>query len=497
MLLNRTPQLVSLASLLALSLTPDSASAAPSGEGEASGSVSLSGGEGEASASGDKKKNKKNKEKDRGDQRWIKRWRPERNMVELGIFGGVMLPNDTLELFEADQSLPDQGFRELQSLSPDVGLRFAYLPSRHFGLEVEGAVMPTSTDTDESALMYAARGHLIAQLGLWSITPFVLAGPSGLGVASDRNAVGNDIDLGFHFGGGVKIYLNRWVMLRFDARDTLTAKRGVADSVGHSLEFLGGLSFTFGRKRPVKPEEPGDRDGDGILDPDDACIDVPGVPEYDGCPIPDTDGDGIVDPDDKCVDEPGVPEYDGCPIPDTDGDGILDPDDNCVDVPGVPEYKGCPIPDTDGDGFLDPDDKCVNDPETQNGFEDDDGCPDEVPKEVAKFTGVIEGIFFDSGKSTIKAKSKTKLDNAVEVLLEFESIRIEISGHTDSKGNDEFNRGLSERRADAVKKYFVDAGVDAGRVETRGAGENEPIGNNKTRSGRAENRRIEFKLLGQ
>jgi OOP family OmpA-OmpF porin len=502
MLLIRTPLLASLTGLLALSFAPASAHAKPK-KGEASGSVSLSGADadasGEASADGkkDKKAKKDKKEKDRGDEPWITRWRPERNMVELGIFGGVMMPDQRLELFEADLSLPDQGFRKFKRFAPDVGLRFAYLPIRHFGMEIEGAVMPTNTADDQSALMYAARGHLIAQLGLWSITPFVVAGPTGLGVVSDRNAVGNDIDLGFHFGAGMKIYLNRWTMLRLDARDTLTAKRGVADSVGHSIEFLGGLSFTFGRKRTVKPEEPGDRDGDGILDPDDKCIDVPGVPEYDGCPIPDTDKDGILDPDDKCIDEPGVPEYDGCPIPDTDGDGILDPDDKCVDEPGVPEYEGCPIPDTDGDGILDPQDQCVDEPETQNGYEDEDGCPDEVPKEVAKFTGVIEGIYFDSGKASIKPKSKPKLDKAVKVLNDFESIRIEISGHTDSKGNDEFNMSLSEKRAEAVKQYFVDAGVDASRIQTRGAGENEPIGDNKARAGRAKNRRIEFKLLGQ
>ncbi|MCH9687567.1 MAG: hypothetical protein K0V04_39400, partial [Deltaproteobacteria bacterium] len=138
--------------------------------------------------------------KDRGDTPWIKRWRPEKNMFELGVFGGVFLPDRRLELFESDLDLPDQGFRALRDLAPDIGVRFAYMPWRHFGMEVEGAVSPTQTDTGSSALVYAARGHLIAQLGLWSVTPFVVAGPSGLGVASDRSAVGNDIDLGFHFG---------------------------------------------------------------------------------------------------------------------------------------------------------------------------------------------------------------------------------------------------------------------------------------------------------
>jgi outer membrane protein OmpA-like peptidoglycan-associated protein len=470
-------------------LVPTAATAAPKGEASGSASVSTEGADATAEGSGRAKK-----PKDRGDIKWIKRWAPERNMLELGIFGGVLIPSENHELFEHDFTLPNQGFQRLATVAPDVGLRFAYFPARMFGLEVEGAVMPTSVDSGDSAILWAARGHAILQLPR-SVAPFILAGPSGLGVSSDRAALGNDIDLGFHFGGGVKFFLHRYVALRVDVRDTLTARQGVGDGVGHSIEVLGGLTFTFNRKKEVKKEEPGDRDGDGILDPDDKCIDVPGVPEYQGCPIPDQDKDGILDPDDKCIDVPGVPEYDGCPIPDTDKDGILDPDDKCVDEPGVPEYQGCPIPDTDGDGILDPDDKCIEEPETKNGFEDGDGCPDEVPKDVAKFTGVIEGIYFDTAKATIRKKSRPTLDAAIEVLEKYPELRLEISGHTDDKGDETYNLELSQRRADAVKEYFVGKGISTDRIETRGAGEGEPRETNATKAGRAKNRRIEFKLL--
>jgi outer membrane protein OmpA-like peptidoglycan-associated protein len=483
-----TSRIIGLAAGLFL-LAPTTSAAAP--KGEASASVSTDGASADTAGEGG---GKAKRPKDRGDIKWIRRWAPERNMLELGIFGGVLIPSKNHELFEHDFALPDQGFKPLSTVAPDVGLRFAYFPARIFGLEVEGAAMPTSTEAGDGALLYAARGHAMLQLPR-SVAPFVLAGVSGLGVASDRSALGNDIDLGFHFGGGVKIFLARYVALRFDVRDTLTAKRGVGDGVGHGIEVLGGLTFTFLRKKEEKKPEPSDRDGDGILDKDDECPDVPGVPEYKGCPIPDTDGDGILDPDDDCPDVPGVPEYKGCPIPDTDGDGILDPDDECVDEPGVPEYKGCPIPDTDGDGILDPDDDCPEEPETFNGYQDADGCPDEVPKEVAKFTGVIEGIYFDTGKATIRKQSRPKLDGALEVLEKFPDLRIEISGHTDDRGKDDFNRDLSQRRAAAVKTYFVDKGIDASRIETRGAGEDEPRETNATKAGRAKNRRIEFKLL--
>jgi len=477
----------SLCSLLCL--VPSAANSAP----KASGSASLST-EG-ASAEGDASSERPKKEKDRGDKKWIKRWAPERNMLELGVFGGVMFPHPRLELYEFDQALPEFGFRSQRAFAPEVGARFAYYPARFLGMEIEGAALPTQTEDGQSALMWAGRGHLIAQIARWSITPFVLAGPSGLGVVSDRSALGNDIDLGFHFGGGLKFFFNRWTALRLDVRDTLTARRGVADGVVHSPEVLLGFSITLLRKKAEPKPEPSDRDKDGILDKDDECPDEPGVPEYNGCPIPDTDGDGILDPDDECVDVPGVPEYKGCPIPDTDGDGILDPDDECVDEPGVPEYNGCPIPDTDGDGIFDDKDACIEEPETVNQFEDDDGCPDTVPETVKQFTGVIEGIYFDSNRATIKAKSKPKLDNAVKVLKEYESLRLEISGHTDSRGDDDYNRDLSQRRADAVKQYMVDQGIDASRLQTRGVGEDAPLDTNKTKKGRAKNRRIEFELL--
>ncbi|MEM9458709.1 MAG: OmpA family protein, partial [Myxococcota bacterium] len=180
------------------------------------------------------------------------------------------------------------------------------------------------------------------------------------------------------------------------------------------------------------------------------------------------------------------------PIPDSDGDGILDPDDRCPDTPGVAAYQGCPIPDSDGDGILDPDDRCPDEPEKENNYQDEDGCPDEVPAEAQIFDGVIEGIFFDTAKSTIKAKSRPKLDRAVAVLKQYPDLRIEIAGHTDSQGDDTSNLELSRERAEAVKAYLTDRGIDGSRIRTRGAGETEPIADNATKKGRAQNRRIEF-----
>jgi OOP family OmpA-OmpF porin len=242
--------------------------------------------------------------------------------------------------------------------------------------------------------------------------------------------------------------------------------------VTHTLEALLGLSFTLGRARDVdrppqpqpQPQPPPDRDGDGVLDRDDQCIDVPG-------------------------EKPS-----GCPPPaDRDGDGFRDPDDACPDVAGIAP-DGCPDRDPDKDGILDPDDACPDKPESKNGFEDGDGCPDEVPGEFGQLE-VLQGVFFDTNKDTLRPESRKRLDEAVAALQKHASVRVEVSGHTDSTGNREHNMELSQRRADAVKRYLVEHGIDAARIETRGAGPDEPLDSNATKSGRAQNRRIEFRIL--
>ena len=87
------------------------------------------------------------------------------------------------------------------------------------------------------------------------------------------------------------------------------------------------------------------------------------------------------------------------------------------------------------------------------------------------------------------------LDSAVKVLGDYKEIRIEIIGHTDDVGGREYNLELSRRRAASVRTYLVEHGLDASRISTRGAGPDEPISDNSTGRGRAENRRIEFKVI--
>jgi outer membrane protein OmpA-like peptidoglycan-associated protein len=209
----------------------------------------------------------------------------------------------------------------------------------------------------------------------------------------------------------------------------------------------------------------------------------------------DFDKDGLVDTIDRCPDAAGRGQ-DGCPDPDSDGDGVLDSKDACRMEAGVQD-DGCPIRDGDGDGLLDPDDRCQAQAEIKNGFEDGDGCPDELPVDLAAMTGIIKGIAFDLGKDTIRPGSRTVLDRAVAVLQKYAEVRIEISGHRDSTGSVEYRTDLTARRAAAIKRYLVEHGIAVARLESRGAGPDEPIDTNKTAAGRAKNRRIEFTILVQ
>jgi outer membrane protein OmpA-like peptidoglycan-associated protein len=108
---------------------------------------------------------------------------------------------------------------------------------------------------------------------------------------------------------------------------------------------------------------------------------------------------------------------------------------------------------------------------------------------------VLRGINFASGQAVIPPSEYPVLDQVVQVLKANEKVRVEIGGHTDSVGGDAYNQGLSERRAQSVRNYLIQRGIAASRLEARGYGEYQPVASNKTRDGRSQNRRIEFRVL--
>jgi len=255
-----------------------------------------------------------------------------------------------------------------------------------------------------------------------------------------------------------------------------------------------------------------DNDRDGIPDRDDKCPNEPetknGFEDEDGCPDStdlDRDGDGIPDRLDKCPDDPedkdGFEDEDGCPDPDNDKDGILDVDDLCPNDPedkdGFEDQDGCPDPDNDKDRILDKDDKCPNEPETYNGFEDEDGCPDKGKVLIRKGKlEILEKVYFETAKAIIKPISYPILDAVAATLKGNPQILlIEVQGHADERGNDDYNMRLTEDRAAAVKQYLIEHGVESDRLQSHGYGETKPICPQHNESCWSKNRRVEFVIL--
>lgn len=253
-----------------------------------------------------------------------------------------------------------------------------------------------------------------------------------------------------------------------------------------------------------------DNDGDGIPDINDECPNTPGVPERNGCPDwdankQDRDGDGIPDHLDKCPDEPedfdGFEDEDGCPDPDNDGDGILDVNDMCPNDPedfdGFEDEDGCPDHDNDNDRIPDVRDACPNEPETYNGFEDDDGCPDQGDVVVTKTDiQILKKIYFEYNSDKIKSESFPILDAVATTIINNPQIgSIEIEGHADERGSDEYNLRLTQRRAAAVKAYLIRKSVPGRQLKSAGYGEYCPIDKAQNEEAFEMNRRVEFKIV--
>ncbi len=110
---------------------------------------------------------------------------------------------------------------------------------------------------------------------------------------------------------------------------------------------------------------------------------------------------------------------------------------------------------------------------------------------------ILKNIFFEFGKSTLKSESYAELNNVIKLLENNETLRIEISGHTDNVGTLKYNTKLSEERAKAVVNYLVKKGIAQNRLEYKGYAFSQPVAPNTTEEGRAQNRRVEFKVLSK
>jgi outer membrane protein OmpA-like peptidoglycan-associated protein len=229
---------------------------------------------------------------------------------------------------------------------------------------------------------------------------------------------------------------------------------------------------------PRLPQAPPDRDGDGVLDPNDACPDEAedkdGFHDDDGCPERDNDQDKIPDADDKCPNDP-------------------------EDFDAFEDMDGCPEPDNDQDTVLDADDQCPVEAEVINGIMDEDGCPDTGLIVMHKDRIVLEEeVLFDFERARVKNAAQPVLDAIVKLYKQHpEWMKIRIEGHADQRGKEEFNQELSERRANNVMRQLIERGIPADSIESTGYGSTQPRDRRDQEDAYRRNRRVEFVVVGR
>jgi len=337
----------------------------------------------------------------------------------------------------------------------------------------------------------------------------------------------DDTVFAFQAGAGVSVDVaERWALdlgYRYRGTDDPSFRGESGDSRADVESEYEQQAVTLALRYVFASSRRDDSDGDGVADIYDECPNTPeGAPvDAQGCPL-DTDGDGVPDYKDDCPNtEQGVQvDERGCPL-DSDGDGVPNYQDECPGTPkGAPvDDKGCAL-DSDNDGVPDYRDDCPNTPAGQqvnsrgcplvvdsdgDGVPDDrDKCPGTPPGVPVLTNGcavnqsaIMQGVSFEFNKATLTRSASSILDRVAEVLKESPGFVIEIAGHTDSIGSASYNQQLSQARAESARQYLIEQGVNPERLQARGYGESDPIADNDTDEGRASNRRVELRVVGQ
>ncbi len=360
----------------------------------------------------------------------------------------------------------------------------------------------------------------------WKVAPYALIGAgmlrSGFDDARDSSPMAS-------LGAGIMGRLtNAGTSLRFEARyrsdEDNRDDKGQPDGVGRYGDAIVslGLLMPFGSANP----ESMDDDGDGINNAMDQCAETTAGVQIDtnGCEVKpepsDSDNDGVADDADHCPDTPAGVAIDamGCTVSgDNDGDGVSDVKDQCPKTSaGVKvDSAGCES-DSDGDGVADSQDRCdgtlagvsVNATGCESDTDGDgiadrlDQCPNSSAGEKVDSKGckleekiVLKGVTFANGSAELIGDSERVLSDVASTLLRHPELHIELAGYTDNRGAVSFNVGLSQRRAEAVRDYLINQGISRSNMIAKGYGPENPVADNNTKSGRAENRRVEMHVI--
>jgi outer membrane protein OmpA-like peptidoglycan-associated protein len=312
-------------------------------------------------------------------------------------------------------------------------------------------------------------------------------------------------------GVGVRWRASRAIAVAGGAGFGLQPGIGAPDARGFVLvTYAPKASVIAELPRPRSPLiDKRDDDKDKIINADDKCPDDPedvdGFQDDDGCSEPDNDGDGFPDTSDRCPDEAEdkdkFKDDDGCLDADNDEDKIPDADDKCPaepeDIDGFQDRDGCDDPDNDGDGIPDVIDQCATEAETINGVKDEDGCIDEGDSLVMVMPDrieVFEPVRFDGKTAKISKKSENVLGQVAATLrANRDFLRIRVAVHVHPRGGED--QAISERRAQAVRKWLVTWGIEPERLEIKGYGSTRPLVPAGKRGAADVNDRVEFILL--
>ena len=411
-----------------------------------------------------------------------------------------------------------------------VGARAGWQSKSWLGFEAAGGFTGTSEDVsggqDYDWMHVSGNLMLSPAKGRWG-NPFLFVGG---GWTQGKPSAGPTTESGtIEFGGGLNLWMTDGIGLRFEARDVSFSNfstTGPSENL-HNMVLGVGLTFALGGT-------PRDTDADGVPDKQDKCPGTPAGAKVDatGCPL-DTDGDKVFDGLDQCEATPlgATVNAQGCPS-DADGDGVFDGLDTCADTPkgATVDAKGCPA-DADGDAVLDGIDRCPNTPKGASvdslgcpNDADADGVPDGVDqcpdtpaglrvdangcaievteKEIELLdTGMVrlQNVNFETGKAVLTSDSYPSLDIVGALLMRWPQLKIEIGGHTDSRGSASKNQQLSQQRADAVRTYLTGKyeKLDPAQYTVKGYGKTKPIVPNTNELNMSKNRRVEFVVLNK
>jgi len=368
----------------------------------------------------------------------------DKQSIYLNPFAGYQLFDDKRDLSETD--------------TYGVGIEYRFKP--HWAVEAvysraDADRKYVNGDSEFEELRLDGLYYFRGQDSAWNPYLAFGAGYADFGDGPVFTAGTNHDETRVNVGAGVRYNISDMISLRGDLREF----HGIDESTFDTMVSLG-LSLAF--HHTTTEPKPADADNDGVPDSRDQCANTPAGAQVDsrGCEL-DADNDGVADSKDQCPNTPAGAEVNS---------------------------RGCEL-DSDNDGVVNSKDQCPN---TAAGTEvDETGC-----EGVTETIETIElRVQFPTNSSVIDATYDAEIRKAADFMEEYPDTTVEIAGHSDSIGDAEYNRFLSQRRAEAVADRLTSVlGVDPDRVTAVGYGEVEPIASNDSAAGRAQNRRVEARI---